>query len=677
MARYLPLCIAIYALFAAGSLAAADRVEDPVALPDAFSEAPDLVARVASGDLEPVAKRMGSAPKCVVPVEGIGRYGGIWKRAHLGPRDAYGAIYFTHETLLTYTPDYSRIDPNVCRAFEWNDDYTQVTFYLRPGMRWSDGAPFTADDFVFWYETLQNDVLHPVWPNWFERGGERAVLEKIDTTTFRIRFARPYGAFTDFIAGLWNPTLYLPRHHLKNYLPKYRAMEEIEEETRKEGLDHWTSLFRYKSMGHKYRGNPEVPTIEAWRVQNDISQSIQRWRRNPYYWKVDPSGNQLPYLDGIEQVRESDQEQILLMAAAGEIDLQGRRIGGINEVGTKNYPFLMERRQKGRYRLILRNQDRQNKYSLFFNFHHEDPVLHRLFNDLRFRIALSVGIDREEINEFFLEGLGKPSQIVPVPDSPWYDEKIASLHTEHDVAKASRLLDEVGLDQWDDAHRFRLRPSVTKTTEKRRVVRDGREVEEDVDVLRETDEMETLSLIMKVRGENVEPMQLVADQWAELGIKVTVTPIETGLWYSMIRAGTYEITSEVVNTGWRGRFPINNEIVPQDPYNRAAPKWGLWVGSHGEAGIEPPPWVLEMVDTYECALGLPACVERQDLIKTIFRIYNTNLLQIGVLMNARESNFVVASDRFRNVPDPLPNLVCVPPALFYIDPDRPAPEKRK
>ena len=602
----------------------------------AHGEAPELRARVEAGTLPTVVQRLPENPLVVKPCEGIGRYGGVWRRAHVGPKDAYGATYLTKETLLLYSPDYSRIVPNVCESYEMSEDCRTFTFHLRKGMSWSDGEPFTADDYLFWYEDVAcNKALTPVFPLWLTRDGEPMVMTKVDAHTFTIAFCKPYAALPDYLAGLWNPTLYLPKHYALQFHQDYAPGPELEQAMEEGSFNHWVDMFRQKTY---YVANPACPTINAWRVRDLVSVQMQRWERNPYYWKVDAAGNQLPYIDAIHLKLVSNAEAVVLQAAAGEIDMQMRRIGGINVVGIENYPLLMENRERGKFRVMQRDIFRQNKFAILFNYHHRDPRLRRLFNDRRFRIALSHSLDRQELNEFCMQGLGEPSQVMAHPSSRWYDAECAALYLTHDKAKAGRLLDELGL-RWNRRHTVRLHP-------------DG----------------SVLMMTMKVPGALVEAMELIREQWWEVGIKLIVTPVESSYWYTMLRAGNYDLTSHGVNTGWEGCF-MHAIVIPPYYSNYAAPLWDLWTRTNGEAGEEPPEWFQSMLVLTDRVLALPRGPERVDLIKKIQRVANENLLRVGVLTAPPQATFAVVGDAFRNVPDPIPNLMCCRPAAFFFRQD--------
>ncbi|MBT4818888.1 MAG: ABC transporter substrate-binding protein [Lentisphaerae bacterium] len=601
-----------------------------------YQEAPDLAALAKAGTLPPVADRLPTSPLVVTPCDEIGTYGGVWRRAHLGPKDAYGVTYMLKETLLLHTPDYKKVIPNICQAYEWSPDYKVLTFHLRKGMRWSDGAPFTADDFLFWHEDFaSNTSLSPVFPLWLKRDGKPMVMTKIDDHAFQLTFVKPYAALTDYLAGLWNPTLYLPKHYCMQFHPKYTPMAEIEERMKTDktdpGFTHWVDYFRRKTY---YVKTPGCPTINAWQVVDRISSQVQRWKRNPFYWKVDPAGNQLPYLDGLRFKLVSDAEAVVLQAAAGEIDMQMRRIGGINVVGIENYPLLMENRERGRYRVLLRDIFRQNKFAVLFNYHSRDADTRELFNDLRFRTALSHAIDRDEMNEFCMQGLGKPGQVMPNPKSRWFDSESADFAIDYNLEKANAMLDEIGLP-WDRRHSYRLRPN-------------GK----------------VLMFNMKIPGPLVEACELLREQWRDVGIKLIVTPVESRYWYTMVRAGNYDLTCTGVNTGWDGCF-MHVIVIPPYYSNYAAPLWDLWVRTNGEAGEEPPAWFRGMLDMVDEILSLPQCDKRVALVKEMQRVSIRRMLRVGGLIAPPQATFAVVRDNFRNVPNPIPNLMCCHPAIFY------------
>jgi len=217
-----------------------------------FNESPILRSKVAAGELLPVEERISEEPLVVKPVEEIGQYGGVWRRVYLGSSDIYGSYYLFPEHLIRhfYSPDRTRvfIVTNLAKDWEMSENGKTFTFYLREGMKWSDGAPFTADDFVFWYEDIVlNDELTTVRPGWLKAGGELGKLEKIDDYTVRFSFSTCYNVFVERLAGWGAPLVYAPKHCLKQFHPKYTSMNEINKMMKKESFTIWVDLFRNKA----------------------------------------------------------------------------------------------------------------------------------------------------------------------------------------------------------------------------------------------------------------------------------------------------------------------------------------------------------------------------------------------------------------------------------------------
>ncbi len=270
----------------------------------------------------------------VEPVDGIGQYGGTFRGMYTGPDNMALGLFIT-EGLVQLGLDYVEVIPNIIKGWEWNEDYTEVTMFLRKGMRWSDGQPHTTSDFLFWYEDIfLNDELSPVKVGWFKSGGEFGVLEKIDDYTMKWSWASPFGSFVGSIASFPGreyhyAMVWAPKHYLKQFHPNYTSMEEIEKIMEEEDYDTWINLFQGKNTPYD---NPEIPTLFAWKVMNDMSSPMQLLERNPYYWKVDTEGNQLPYLDSLERLLLPDVEARLLKAISGEVDLtrQADVGGGVN-----------------------------------------------------------------------------------------------------------------------------------------------------------------------------------------------------------------------------------------------------------------------------------------------------------------------------------------------------------
>jgi len=584
-----------------------------------FQEAPELRIKVAAGELPPVEERLPEEPLVVKPVEEIGQYGGTWHRA-TRPADVWAFYsYGIKECLVRYSPDFTHIVPNLAKSWEISEDGKSITFYLRKGMKWSDGAPFTSDDFIFWWEDITlNDELTPVKPDLFIIGGELGKMEKIDDYTFKISFAKPYGMFLEKLADTRAGIQYAPKHYLKKFHPKYTSMDEIKKEMEKEGYDLWTDLFTAKNTKQE---NPQLPKIEAWLPIDGITGPMQRWVRNPYYWKIDTEGNQLPYIDKVQIELVSDIDTAVLKAIAGEVDFQWRCFYGCG-----NYSLAMQNREKGDYRVIPVMIPQSNLCCIFLNYHCKDPVLRKLFRDKRFRIALSIAINRKEISELLFMGFNEPSQVCPFKGTAWYDERVTKLYTEYNPERANRLLDEIGL-KWDKNHEYRLRP-------------DG----------------ERLRFVNNVNlgwpRENVEVQELIKGYWKKIGIETVVKPLAGKLWVARITAAEHEVASYAGGNCWPGHLPIDVSNFPISNYYYPAPLWGLWFATNGKSGEEPPTELKHVMELYEKAMSSISAEERNEALKEAFRILVEDLfIEIGIVTRPECELFIIAKNNLRNVPE--------------------------
>lgn len=226
-----------------------------------YREAPMLTEMVNAGTLPPVDERLPVAPRTIPVVEEIGEYGGTWFRAAVGPGDA-GTISnrLSYENLLRWTEDGGGVIPNIAESYEVNDDATEFTFTLREGMKWSDGAPFTADDYLFVYEDiLGNEELSPAFPSWLTApNGEPGVIEKVDDYTIKFVFTTSYGLFLQILAGPSSSWISdRPKHYLTQFHPSYADQAELDAMVAEAGFEEWIQLFGDR---HNWQ-NPEMPHI--------------------------------------------------------------------------------------------------------------------------------------------------------------------------------------------------------------------------------------------------------------------------------------------------------------------------------------------------------------------------------------------------------------------------------
>ena len=418
-----------------------------------WNEAPQLAEMVEAGELPPVDERLPVEPMVVVPLESVGEYGGTIVEARFSLNDSGGTRppYVHYEFLVSYnTPEQDVIVPNVARSWDVANGGRTYTFHLREGMKWSDGNPFTADDVLFWYEDIwQNEELYPTRPQMqiMSAGGEVADVYKLDDYTIVFDFPVPPG--DSFLTGMarMRPVPYQPKHYMQQFHPAYTSREEIEAMMEEEQFESWPAFFWSKA---KWGGqNPDAPTIAAWVYDNRATDQVLRWSRNPYYWKTDTEGNQLPYVDNWELPAIDSPEARLLATLAGDMSITQLYYAG----GIKEYATLKQNESRGGYRVIDRHDPAQigggSTGTIYFNFIHEDPVLRRLHNDKRFRRAISLGIDRDDINELVYLGLATTDRQfnlkddAPIPG----DAPIFTRYMSRDVERANELLVKLGLSQ--------------------------------------------------------------------------------------------------------------------------------------------------------------------------------------------------------------------------------------
>ncbi len=576
-----------------------------------FSEAPALLELVEQGKILPVEERMPEEPLVVEPFEEIGEYGGTIRNACLGMASSAPLWWRkVHEPLIYYDKDRAKIYPNVARGWEVFDNGKTFIFYLREGMKWSDGEPFTADDIMFWFEDIiSNEELFPVFPTWLTIGGKQGTVEKIDDYTVRFRFPEPYGLFLERIAE--GEEVYAPKHYLKQFHPRYVDKAKLDGMAKKEGFSFWYQLFAQKN---DWAVNPDLPEIRAWKttVPPAFGQ-YQVSERNPYYWKIDPAGNQLPYVDKWRRESVTDLNIIVMKAVAGELDYQAGHI----EDAFLSYTLLMENREKGNYRVLKATPSNTNIAGIYFNQTCEDPVLRSLFQNKMFRIALSLGINREEINHLILMGLGKPCQGRLSELHPAYVEEFDKAYIEYDPAEANRILDSLELTE-RDKDGYRLCP-------------DGRTL--------------AITIIATTHvDQSIDIMQLVAGYWKDLGIKVVVTPLEHSLFNVRTEANEFEVKTWSIGGGVN---PLIDQYLA--PNSHWCPLWHRWLSTGGESGEEPPEEVKRLWEIYQEAIATTSEEERNALLKEAMRLHAENNWIIGTV--GIPWRIVVVKNNLRNVPE--------------------------
>lgn len=583
-----------------------------------YNEAPMLADLVKQGKLPPVEQRLPKNPETVKPLEEVGRYGGNLRTGLLGPADtAVCYAVFLNEWLVRWDQSGSKLVPSVAERYSASKDKRTYTFYLRKGMRWSNGEPFTADDIMFWWEdVILNKELTPVFPVWLSTKGGQGKVEKVDAYTVRFIFPDPYPLFLENQVWSGQGIVRYPKNYLKQFHPKYTPKEKLEEMAKEAGFQFWHQLFSDRA---NIIQNQDLPTISAWKSTGPLAgKTMHAMERNPYYWKVDSSGNQLPYIDKLVANIVENLEVLVTKVVAGEIDFDS------GHMVLPNYPLIKDNETRGKYRALLWKMAMGSQLYFAPNLNHQDPAKKALFNNLDFRIALSHAINREDINQLCYLGLAEPRHATVAQECEYYTKGIDKLYTEYNPQKANELLDKIGLDK-KDKDGFRLCP-------------DGKPL--------------SLTIEFPPLGEFgpwEDIINLVAKYWNAVGIKSVPKPVDRSLYE--VRARGTEIDFMVWAWG-RGLLPL---IQPHFvfPYfwgfYTGAPLYALWYQTGGKEGEQPPPEILKVMQLYDQFKIETNPAKANSLGKQIIKLSAEQIWYIGTVGLA--PTIVIAKTNLRNIPE--------------------------
>ncbi|MHB0877207.1 MAG: ABC transporter substrate-binding protein [Anaerolineae bacterium] len=584
-----------------------------------YKDAPMLADMVAAGTLPPVDERLPMNPKVCEVTDSIGQYGGRWTIADSGAWMLGG--HYGVEPLVTYARDNVAIEPNLAERWEISDDGKEFTFYLRQGVKWSDGEPWDANDIMFWYEdVLLNEEMSPSVPKWLTPGGELGKLEKIDDYTIKFSFAVPFGSFLDQLAfnGAWLTNY--ARHYFEQFHINYADKDELAKLTADGGFEQWFQLLGSKNS---YDRNPDLPVLRAWQIVNKDWTTQATASRNPFYWKVDPEGNQLPYLDEISWIIVADAEMIPMRLVTGEVNHQAW------STGIKNYTLYMENREKGGYDVSIWDYGGSgtsmhvNQAKMIDAADADQKEIYDLLKNRDFRIGLSKAMDRDDINNLVYQGLSEPA-IEVFPESVKSDPEIQALY-EYNVDDANAILDSVGLTE-RDGEGYRLTAA-------------GKPLD-----------LVMIGLPMYAIHQDVA--QVIVEYWKEVGVKCTMDWIAIELWWPRVAEGDYDIVGyeSDYSAGNLFRITYPRPVFPVEPSTYWAGAWGAWYSTDGKQGVEPDDAdAKKLQDLYGQILQEPDPTKSRAMLDESFAIVAKNLWPIHTVANRPEPNIVAKN--FKNVPE--------------------------
>ena len=582
-----------------------------------YNEAPTLKALVSQGKLPPVEERLPKNVLVVEPLEKIGEYGGALHTV-LYNQPSDGMALMINQASLTYlnTDDMLTVTPGLVERWEYAVDFKTLTLHFRKGVKWSDGVPFTVDDVLFWYaDVMMNREATPATPLFWKGSQAKKINDDTIEFTFPVpkpHFFRPYGIRNNNLQrGFFYPKHYAKQFHIK-YNPDAQKLAEAA------GFDKWYQLLQAKASSSEHlQINPDVPVLSPWKVVQATPDFIM-WERNPYFWIVDTAGNQLPYIDRLMGVFALNPELRQAKLLAGEVDLASPG----QDTSLAIFPDLKRKEKEVGLRVWTAPSFWGNMFALMPNQTHKDPERRALFRNIKFRQAVCMAIDRDELNEVLYLGLATPQQAVPVRRSGFYWEDQANYLIEHAPERANRLLDEIGLTRRNKKG-FRTWP-------------DGRDLKLKLDVNTNVTEWTDYG-------------ELISRHLRQLGLDVTVNLTS----YEAQKENLAKSRTDIACWGHTGGVGVDmfNGIHGRLLGAEYGNAWYQWRNTSGEDGEEPSDWYKVMLALNDRLQQVPEA-ESRPLIRQVHEIITKQLVVIGTLSEAPVVHAV--SDNLRNVDGSIP-----------------------
>lgn len=576
-------------------------------------------SEVKAGNLPPIQERLPDVP-LIVDLEAKGRtfgkQGGTLRTLVTRTKDVRQMVVYGYARLVGYNSEYE-LYPDILRDVEVIEDRKYV-LHLRPGHRWSDGAPFTSADFRYWWEKVVNnaEITPSGPPEFMVVDGKMGRVTFPDDYTVIFEWDTPYANFLPLLAQASPPFIYRPAHYLKQFHIEFAETEALAAEVRKARVKSWAALHNKRDNMYKF-DNAQQPTLQPW-VNASGRSSRQLFVRNPYYHRIDARGLQLPYIDVVNMTIVGG-GLVAAKANAGEVDLQARGL---------DFPdvSILKKGEAdgGNYRTLIWASGVASQIAIYPNLNFRDPVWRDVMRDVRFRRALSLGIDRHMINRALYFGLGKEGGMTVLSQSPLFNLKNLYKSAVYYPAKANALLDEMGLTERNKAG-IRLLP-------------DGRPMEFVIETAGERQEVENA-------------LAIVTDTWRELGVKLVMRPLDRDILRNRVYAG---VSMAAIWFGWDNGLPTAatspKYLAPTDQEFFSWPKWGQHFVSGGSSGEEPDlESAQRLLVLYEDWSHTMDQKERKVIWQEMLDIHAKEQFAIGILSEAPQP--VVVSKRLRNVPE--------------------------
>lgn len=610
----------------------------------AYDQSPALDDAVAKGKLPPVDMRLPQEPAVADFTPGFrepGTYGGTMRILFGRAKDIRLMTVYGYARLVGYNHAFD-IVPDLLKDVTVTDGGRTFTLHLRPGHKWSDGHPFTAEDFRFFWDDIANneEVSRTGPPHQLKVKGKLPRFTVIDDHTVRYAWDDPNPLFLPALAKASPLYIYRPAHFMKKFHAAYQNADKLAAMVEEANQRNWVALML--KLSRQYRNdNPKLPTLQPW--VNTTNPPAERFIfvRNPYYHRVDTQGRQLPYIDEVA-ITIASGNLIAAKAGSGEVDLQARSLS------FSDYTFLKQGEKRNDFEVRLWRQAKGAHMALFPNMNTQDPVWRSLFRNADFRRALSMAINRREINQVIYFGLAYESNNTVLPTSPLYTEELATTYATFDLDRANALLDGLGLTARNDRG-VRLLP-------------DGRPME----------------IIVETPGEDSEQadvLELIHDTWLEAGLKLYTKPLQREVFRNRVFGGLTQVS---VWFGIENAVATANtpplEMAPVSQHQYQWPQWGQYHETNGEAG-EPPalPAAKRLLELEKLWVATADTETRRAIWDEMLSIHADQVFSIGIVNGVLQP--IVVARSLKNVPDegiynwdPGAHFGAYKPDVFWFDP---------
>lgn len=607
-----------------------------------FLENPLFSEKVAHRELPPVVQRLPDEPLIIKPYNEIGVYSKELKGTTFSDLSGNAeTISWRQANLFKLAEDLRTVLPAVAKGCDWNNDFTELTIYLRKGHKWSDGQPFTVDDVIFWWEDIiLNEEINssfryqwtrveapeelekldkvPHIPFLWRSGNKPFIIRKVNETTFTIKSENP---FPNMLYALTDIKVrpFAPAHILKKLHIKYNS--NANQIAKDKGFNKWSDYFNstFNPVWDCTMNEPNFPTLNSHVIAEKPDMEKRIFKANPYFYILDTKGQQLPYIYNHIEYFSYNIDTINKLISEGLIDEKSQSLN------FSKYDFYKKEESSGNYKTFTFDGGSSQTTMYAFNATHKDPVKREIFSDVRFRKAMSISLNREEMSELVFKGDTTPQQAGPNIETSFMHPDFAKKHIEFNTTEAERLLDEIGLKK--NSFGWRTIPGTNKKLK--------------------------IKYYYSQQGGPTQMHKLAKKYWENVGIQIELEQKQTEELRMILEANNHDLAVWQAVDFWEISLIKHPEyFIP--PYNDTTPMvgipWQVWYDSNGEKGIEPPAEVIRLFKLAEKAQSaVPGTEDYKKIFKEMAKINSENLWIIGTV--GQSKRVMIVSNELGNFPE--------------------------